>query len=115
MKYCRSCGAELLDEAVVCPKCGVAVDEIKPLKKNNFAIAGFVLSLVSLFVTLYTVPAILGLVFSIIGLAQIKKGGYKNKKLAVAGIVLAAIALVWDVLYYAVYEPILLPWLEGLL
>lgn len=25
MKYCSSCGAELVDQAVVCPKCGVAV------------------------------------------------------------------------------------------
>jgi len=25
MKYCSKCGFELLDEAVVCPKCGCAV------------------------------------------------------------------------------------------
>lgn len=29
MKYCRSCGNELLDEAVVCPKCGCAVEGAK--------------------------------------------------------------------------------------
>lgn len=26
MKYCVKCGAELRDEAVVCPKCGCMVD-----------------------------------------------------------------------------------------
>lgn len=26
MKYCSYCGAELMDEAVVCPKCGCPVD-----------------------------------------------------------------------------------------
>lgn len=26
MKYCVKCGAELCDEAVVCPKCGCMVD-----------------------------------------------------------------------------------------
>ncbi|MFA6874510.1 MAG: zinc-ribbon domain-containing protein [Bacilli bacterium] len=26
MKYCSHCGAELLDDAVVCPKCGCAVN-----------------------------------------------------------------------------------------
>lgn len=26
MKYCTKCGAELADEAVVCPKCGCAVE-----------------------------------------------------------------------------------------
>lgn len=25
MKFCTTCGAELVDEAVICPKCGVAV------------------------------------------------------------------------------------------
>ena len=25
MKYCSQCGAQLVDEAVVCPKCGCAV------------------------------------------------------------------------------------------
>ncbi|MBO7394077.1 MAG: zinc-ribbon domain-containing protein, partial [Abditibacteriota bacterium] len=24
MKYCRQCGKELLDEAVICPHCGCA-------------------------------------------------------------------------------------------
>ena len=27
MKYCSHCGAELLDEAIVCPKCGCACKE----------------------------------------------------------------------------------------
>lgn len=26
MKYCSHCGAEILDEAVICPKCGCAVE-----------------------------------------------------------------------------------------
>ena len=106
MKYCRSCGAELLDEAVICPKCGVAVEEIKaPVQKNKLALAGFVLGLVSLFINLYAVPAVLGLVFSIIGLVQINKGNYSNRKQAVAGIVISAISVVWALLYYLVLYP----------
>ena len=27
MKYCSHCGAQLLDEAVICPKCGCTVSE----------------------------------------------------------------------------------------
>lgn len=26
MKYCSNCGAELVDTAVICPKCGCAVN-----------------------------------------------------------------------------------------
>ena len=29
MKFCQSCGSELFDEAVICPKCGCAVAENK--------------------------------------------------------------------------------------
>ncbi|MBQ9079602.1 MAG: NINE protein [Clostridia bacterium] len=29
MKYCSHCGSELLDEAVICPKCGCAVEGAK--------------------------------------------------------------------------------------
>ena len=29
MKFCSKCGNELHDEAVICPKCGCAVDEIQ--------------------------------------------------------------------------------------
>ena len=115
MKYCKTCGAELVDDAVVCPKCGVATEVQATLQKNKFAIAGFVLALVAMFINLYAIPAVLGLVFSIMGLIQIKKGGFKNRGLAIAGIVLAAIALVWDILYYAVVGPMMQDMINGIL
>ena len=116
MKYCKSCGAELLDEAVVCPKCGVVLDEIKaPLTKNKFAVAGFVLSIVAMFINMYAVPAVLGLVFSIIGLIQITKGSYKGKGLAVAGIIISVVAIGYDIVYYTVIEPAMEEFLNDLL
>ena len=30
MKYCAQCGAQLVDEAVVCPLCGVGKDQFSP-------------------------------------------------------------------------------------
>ena len=35
MKYCTKCGNELLDEAVVCPKCGCPVDVTSTQKHNK--------------------------------------------------------------------------------
>lgn len=29
MKYCSKCGNELLDDAVICPKCGCAVEGMR--------------------------------------------------------------------------------------
>ena len=116
MKYCRSCGAELLDEAVICPKCGVATSEVQAAsKKNSYATAGFVLSIISLFITMYGIPAVLGLIFSIIGLIQCNKGNFSNKKLAVAGIIISAIAIVWGILYIVVIGPALMEVLEEIL
>lgn len=34
MKYCAHCGAQLVDEAVVCPKCGCAVAPTKTVDPN---------------------------------------------------------------------------------
>ena len=34
MKYCTKCGNELVDEAVICPKCGCAVEQIDPSANN---------------------------------------------------------------------------------
>lgn len=38
MKYCKNCGAELLDSDIYCTKCGSSLAEKKqaePEKKNN--------------------------------------------------------------------------------
>lgn len=34
MKYCAQCGAQLVDEAVVCPKCGCAVAPTRTVDPN---------------------------------------------------------------------------------
>ena len=34
MKYCAQCGAQLVDEAVVCPHCGCAVAPTKTVDPN---------------------------------------------------------------------------------
>lgn len=38
MKYCSQCGAQLVDEAVVCPKCGCAVDPYASPKSRLVAL-----------------------------------------------------------------------------
>lgn len=35
MKYCTHCGAEIADEAVVCVKCGCAVESQKPAVRDH--------------------------------------------------------------------------------
>ena len=85
-KYCGKCGKELSKTDVFCPNCGEKVPSaIKKMdqqtttsnkssskKTNGMAIAGFVISLVSA-VLCCGAFNVIGLIFSIVGLAQAKK------------------------------------------
>lgn len=54
MKYCQYCGQELMDEAVVCPKCGCPVPNSRPISTEKdapnigWAILGFFIPIVGL-------------------------------------------------------------------
>ena len=88
MKFCSKCGNELLDDAVVCPKCGCATDYEKvstysqssTSQTNGFAIAGFVCS--------FFIP-LLGWIFGGIGLNKANKMDGKGKGFAIAAIAIA--------------------------
>ena len=91
--YCNNCGAEIDDNAVVCPNCGVATGKTtvaEPKKKNGLAIAGFVLA--------FFVP-IVGLILSIIGKKKSAELDGAGAKLATAGIVISAIEVALSVVY----------------
>lgn len=87
-KFCSNCGNEVVDEAVICPKCGVSIGQKVQTNNTNgnsngMATAGFVLS--------FFVP-ILGLIFSIIGSKRAKETNV-GKGLSTAGIIISSIAL----------------------
>ncbi len=88
--FCKNCGAQIDDRAVVCPHCGVA--QSAPVQKeesNVLAIVGFVLSF---FI------AIAGLVCSILGMKKAAELGGKGHGLALAGTIISAISLVLTVI-----------------
>ena len=96
MKYCKSCGAELVDDAVICPKCGVATGDGSTgfggeRKQNTLGVVGFILSF-------FTGPV--AFIVSLIGLIQGKKKGEKVG-FAIAGLVLSAISLVFAIILYS--------------
>ena len=66
-----------------------------PQKTNGLAIAGFVTSLACC--------SPVGIVLSAIGISQINKdANQKGKGLAIAGLVIGIVSLVFSVIYYAV-------------
>ncbi|MDE7395696.1 MAG: zinc-ribbon domain-containing protein [Clostridiales bacterium] len=91
--FCKKCGAEIDDNAVVCPKCGVATENYqkqsdngqKPTKGkegNGIAIAGFICS--------FFIP-LLGWIFGGIGLARSKQRNGKGKGFAIAALTIASV------------------------
>ena len=89
--FCKNCGKEVNDNAVICPNCGVATDNYNksaaPVEqKNNMALIGFILSF---FVS------IAGLIISIIAYKNAKKPEYNGdgKGFALAGIIISAVSM----------------------
>ena len=91
--FCKNCGKEIDDRAVVCPYCGVQVGTVAPAenKTNVLAIVGFIFA--------FIMP-IVGLICSIIGRNKAPECGGNGKGLATAGIV---ISVVWMVLVIIIY------------
>ena len=75
MKYCAKCGAEMLDEAVICVKCGSFVNCEEPLnsasalpqQESNAAVAAKIFMLLS--TVLYSVLAVFFGIWWLIALA----------------------------------------------
>ena len=102
MKFCKSCGAELVDEAVVCPKCGVAVEQLKtePTKHNVcgivsfiFALVGIATSFISAISWLSGICNLVAFILGIVGIVQAKKKNEK-KAFAVTGLILSLLGVI---------------------
>ena len=63
---------------------------------NGLAIAGFVVGLVSIFVSIYCITGIVGLILSILGLKKSKQTE-KGKGLAIAGIICSIVGIIVDI------------------
>ena len=103
--FCRNCGSNIDDRAVICPHCGVPTNNMPqpatPLynqqpRANGLGIAGFILSLIGLCGgnIIIFIPGIVGLILSIIGLAIAKRNNM-GSGLAIAGIAISAISFIF--------------------
>ena len=98
--FCKKCGKEIHDGAVVCPHCGMQVAELRPAKDktNVLAVVGFVFSFLI---------AIVGLICSIIGYNNADEYGGNGKGLAKAGIIISIVSMALSILIIIVYACII--------
>ena len=123
---CPSCGRNNEESAKYCAGCGAPLDEYRivfdevaeetnvnqtvtntinnePTKYSGKAIAGFVLGLVGMVVSA-VICGTLGIIFSALGMSDVKKNGKKGFGLAVAGLVVSIIDIVLWLLMLTVLE-----------
>ena len=111
-KFCTNCGTRLEENVKFCTSCGKPVEEGGQAQSynsqvvvnngtsqptNGIAIAGFVVSLVSL--GCCGLCSIVGLILSIIGLVKAKDYNGNSKGLAIAGIIISAISILLLIVY----------------
>ncbi len=107
MKYCQNCGEQVQPNQRFCSNCGFnlgankVVNNISKkdnLNSNDIAIAGFIISIIS-FIFCFGIMSPISLILSIIGLSNAKKFDDKNKKFAIAGIVISVVAMLLVTLF----------------
>ena len=109
MKYCTHCGAEIVDEAVICTKCGCWVNgasgtSLQPKAKMNVcALVGFILTMVAVitfFIDFMGMLALAGMIVSIVGLTQtVKNNEQRGKGFAITGVTVGACLFLFGVIY----------------
>ena len=121
--FCKHCGHEVNDNALICPNCGIATDNYtavsKPVtaqqKTNGFALAGMICVIVGLVGGdyLFCLPSIVGLILSIVGMVKVKEYG-TGSGYALTGIIIGAISLViWLIVWVflgAIWYSIIFQW-----
>lgn len=107
MAYCKHCGKEIDDKAVVCIYCGCATNDTEVSSgnvqhskssdnnSNMMSVVGLVISCVSLIVALFGTVAIGGIIVSTIGLVKSKQKNGAGKGMAIAGIIVGGLSLIY--------------------
>lgn len=106
--FCKFCGHEIADNAIICVHCGRATDQYATVnkatqttapvanKQNTIAIVGFVLSFII---------ALAGLICSIIGYRKAKNEGLDGGSLALAGIIISAVSMGLSIILSFIWIP----------
>lgn len=89
--YCRNCGSEVNENAVVCVHCGALVDENKLSAQTAPKGNGNAVGLVGFILSFFPYTVIAGFICSIIGYIRAKNGNLKYKNLSLAGIIISSV------------------------
>lgn len=103
-KFCTNCGAELTDEQDICVKCGKMVKKSNSSNenKNTMAVTGFVIAIVSLFLNFGGLVGLAATICSGIGLSKTKEFDGNGKGLAIAGLIIGILSIIYGI--YSIFN-----------
>lgn len=107
--FCVNCRKEIPNGSMVCPECGASQRIISPPpvsgmgsqsagkneEYNKMAVIGLVISGISLFINFWGIVGIAGIIVSVIGLINCNQTNRNAKTLAIIGIVIGAISVLY--------------------
>ena len=101
--FCKHCGHEVNERALICPNCGIATDHYTVVaqpaasqqKFNGLALAGMICAIVGIIGGDYLLclPSLVGLILSIVGMVKVKEYN-SGFGFALTGIIIGAISLI---------------------
>ncbi len=75
MKYCSKCGAEMMDEAVICIKCGCATENTRVTQDSGLTIAAKIFMILSTVASaIYLIPLAWCIPMTVSYFNKVKKG-----------------------------------------
>lgn len=97
--FCKYCGKQIDDRAVICPGCGIPTEHRAGGNElNTFAIMGFIFA--------FFIP-LAGLILSIIGYRKAKET-HSGQGFALAGIIIGAVAIALEFIFMIALFPLML-------
>ena len=121
--FCPNCGKPLEPNSNFCPYCRMQLNQISinnnqiqtnqppTPKPDGISTAGFIISMISMFISIFGLISLIGLIISCVGLSQTPKEDRKGRDRAIWGIILGIVGIVWGIcmlrlvieFYYPVY------------
>ena len=112
-KFCPKCGTENTTNSKFCPNCGESMGEVTTNnavvvnageKTSGLAVAGFVTGLSSLLINIMGLVGLVDTILSAVGLTKTGPGKDKGRGMAVAGLILGILSVIYGVFQIIYYS-----------
>ena len=107
--FCPSCGEKNTTDSKFCPNCGATFtssvnNNVDTNTYSGIAVAGFVTGLSSLLINFMGLVGLVATILSAVGLTKTGEGKQKGKGMAVAGLIVGIISVIYGIFQIVYYS-----------